>query len=109
MRRSPIPSTSGAVVVACPHLLKSFSDATTLQHFDASELAPSSASLADIALVNHDVRFAPESEHSAVQDKCPLSANSGHFLYLFDHLVGPSEQRDGYLYPDRLGGLEIYD
>jgi hypothetical protein len=27
---SPIPSTSNAVVVAWPHLLKSFTDATTL-------------------------------------------------------------------------------
>src|SRR6516225_437804 len=39
--------TSNTVVVAWPHLLKSLGfDATSLQHFDAAELAPSTASLA---------------------------------------------------------------
>ena len=42
-------------------------------------------SLADILAVNCDVRFTPESGHSAVQDKYPLSANSGHSL---NYLVG---------------------
>jgi hypothetical protein len=42
-------------------------------------------SLVDILAVNCDVRFTPESGHSAVQDKCPLSANRGHSL---NYLVG---------------------
>jgi hypothetical protein len=40
-----------------------------------------------------DVRFGPKAD----------------ITFLFDHLIGAGEQRDGYLYPDRLGGLEIYD
>ena len=48
---------------------------------------------ADIADSERNVRFVPIAD----------------IRHSFDHLVGAGEQRDGYLYPDRLGGLEIYD
>src|SRR5262249_21164986 len=54
--------------------------ATTLGHFDAAEWAPSTASKADIRAAITDVRFTPESGHSAVHVECPLWAISGHRL-----------------------------
>jgi hypothetical protein len=51
-----------------------------------------------------DVRFAPESGHSALQDKCPLSADNGHCL--FDYLISSREKGCGYREaenPSRLG------
>jgi hypothetical protein len=41
--------------------------ATTLWHSDAAEWAPSTASKADVTLLNFDVRFTPESGHLPTQ------------------------------------------
>jgi hypothetical protein len=56
-----------------------------------------------------DVRFAPESGHSAVRSKCPLWARSGHQGALFDHLVGERSQSVGDLQLECLRGCAIYD
>src|SRR5262249_12445430 len=53
-------------------------DAIILYHFDAAELAPSTASKADICSANRHVCFTPESRHLQCTRLCPLWANSGH-------------------------------
>src|SRR5205814_7997940 len=52
------------------HLLESLW--LTLQHFDAAERAPSTASKADIARCQADVRFTPKSGHRLSLSGCPL-------------------------------------
>src|SRR5262249_32230445 len=53
-------------------------DAIILYHFDAAELAPSTASKADILRSGTHVRFTPRSGHQAACSPCPLRAKSGH-------------------------------
>src|SRR5262249_52356360 len=52
-------------------------DAIILYHFDAAELAPSTASKADICSAKSHVRFTPESGHVQCTRACPLWAKSG--------------------------------
>ena len=68
-------------------------DATTLWHFDASERAPSTASLATDFAPQADVRFGPKADIAC----------------LFDHLVGTSQQGRWNVDTERLGRLQIYD
>jgi hypothetical protein len=48
-----------------------------LDRCDGCHADVSFGSKADMALVNRDDRFTPESGHSVLQGRCPLSANSG--------------------------------
>jgi hypothetical protein len=46
---------------------------------------------------NHDVRFTPESGHSAALSRCPLCAKNGlmhrnKVIVLFDHFVGAHKE-----------------
>ena len=43
---------------------------------------------ADICSAKRHVRFTSKSRHARCKKECPLSANSGHCAFLFDHLVG---------------------
>src|SRR5262249_57596257 len=52
-------------------------DAIILYHFDAAELAPSTASKVDISQCNRHVRFTPESGHLQRNNRCPLRAMCG--------------------------------
>jgi hypothetical protein len=56
-----------------------------------------------------DVRSTPESRHSIAIGGCPLCANSGHSVVLFDDLVGSGEQRSGYGDTQRLCCFQIYN
>src|SRR5262245_1893445 len=49
-------------------------DATTLWHFDASERAPSTASLADICSAQRHVRFTPNSDRDSGLPQTVMSA-----------------------------------
>src|SRR5262245_3138647 len=62
---------------------------------------------ADTCSARAHVRFTPESRHLQCTRRCLLWAHSGHRLSL-DHLVGASEEGNGYLYPDCFSGFEIY-
>src|SRR5262249_30184101 len=53
-------------------------DAIILYHFDAAELAPSTASKADICSAKQHIRFTPESGHVRCTSPCLLWARSGH-------------------------------
>ena len=49
----------------------------------------------------------PRKQTCAVQQRIPLSANSGHWPSLFDHLVGTGEQLRWHCDAECLGGLKI--
>jgi hypothetical protein len=70
---SPIPpKLQNAVVVAWPPPLnRSTFDTTNLQHFDAAERAPSTASKADIEARPGNVRFIPNSGHTVFLPLAP--------------------------------------
>jgi hypothetical protein len=53
-------------------------DSGSLQHFDAPERAPSTASKADIGGRLGNVRFTPKSRHSPTASGCLLCARSRH-------------------------------
>src|SRR5262249_30745810 len=80
-------------------------DAIILYHFDAAELAPSTASKADICGAKSHVRFAPNSDIDCVfrhvrfgpkADSCTAALRT-----LFDHLVSSREQGRGHREPKR--------
>ena len=48
---------------------------------------------ADMCSAQADVRFTPKSGHVQCTSACPLSANSGHRVNLFDHLIGAKQGR----------------
>ena len=68
-------------------------------------------SLADVTLLNFDVRFTPNSGHSPTRSRCLLWAKSSLMhcskKSLFDHLVGGRKQRRRNGQTEHFRGLEI--
>jgi len=50
-------------------------------------------SKADIRVAKSHVRFTPKSGHLQRKHRCPLRANSGHRVRLFDRLVRSKQHR----------------
>ena len=61
---------------------------------------------ADIAPVDNNVRFAPESGHVRCTSPCPLWANSGHWR-LFNYFIGTLEQRRRHCETEHCRGLHV--
>ena len=89
---SSISSMPLSAVPSPPWIAPRFSP---VLHFDAAEWAPSTASKADMTLLNFDVHFTPNSGHPSAQSKCPLWARSGHCKLLHTHSGTGPEFNDG--------------
>jgi hypothetical protein len=67
-----------------------------------------SGSNSEVAALPRYFCFAPMNGHRETQSSSPFGATSGSDAFLFDHLIGPDEQRRRHGNSDRASGVQVY-